>query len=113
LSPLLAMKKSAYPDRADELIHRFGLEGRAGHLPRELSTGEKQRTALARALLNKPELVLADEPTGNLDAENAATTYSYLQQYVSEGGSVLLVSHDSKACDYATRILNMSDGRII
>lgn len=112
LSPLLAIKEPAYPDRADELISKFGLENRAGHLPRELSTGEKQRTALARAFLNKPELILADEPTGNLDEENAAIIYSYLKQYVSEGGSVLLVSHDSKACDYATRILNMRNGRI-
>jgi ABC-type lipoprotein export system ATPase subunit len=112
LSPSLASKDPVNPDRVDELIRHFGLQERASHLPFQLSTGEKQRTALARALFNKPEIILADEPTGNLDEENAAIIYSYLKQYTSEGGSTLLVSHDSMVCDYATRVLHMSNGRI-
>ena len=112
LLPILASKIQKVTDRVDELIHHFGLEERAGHLPYQLSTGEKQRTALARALFNKPQFILADEPTGNLDEENAAIIYSYLKQYVSEGGSTLLVSHDSMACDYGTKVLSMSNGKI-
>ena len=79
LTPVLASKDPFIPERVDELINQFGLEERAGHLPHQLSTGEKQRAALARALLNKPEIIMADEPTGNLDEENAAIIYSYLK----------------------------------
>ncbi len=112
LTPVLVSKNPETSDRVNELIHQFRLEERAHHLPYQLSTGEKQRTALARALFNKPEIILADEPTGNLDEENAEIIYSYLKQFVSEGGSTLLVSHDSKACDYGTRVINMHKGRI-
>jgi ABC-type lipoprotein export system ATPase subunit len=113
LSPVLASKDHINPQRVDELIHHFGLDERAGHLPHQLSTGEKQRTALARALLNKPEIILADEPTGNLDEENSTLIYTYLRQYVSEGGSILLVSHDSMAREYGTRVLEMRQGMIL
>ena len=112
LSPFLASRNPDKSNRVDELIRHFGLEDRAHHLPHQLSTGEKQRTALARALFNKPEIILADEPTGNLDDQNAEIIYSYLKQYVSEGSSTLLVSHDSKACDYGTRVIEMHQGRI-
>lgn len=112
LSPVLASKDQINPERVDELISHFGLAERAGHLPHQLSTGEKQRTALARALFNKPEIIMADEPTGNLDEENSAIIYSYLKQYVSEGGSILMVSHDSMAREYGTRVLKMSTGMI-
>ncbi len=112
LSPVLASNDVIDPERVDELIRHFGLEERAGHLPHQLSTGEKQRTALARAIYNKPEIIMADEPTGNLDEENAAIIYSYLKQYVSEGGSILLVSHDSMAREYGTRVLEMKEGMI-
>ena len=112
ISPVLASSQPVSPGRVDELIRHFGLEERSAHLPYQLSTGEKQRTALARALFNKPGIILADEPTGNLDEENAVIIYSYLKQYVSEGGSALLVSHDSMASDYGTKVLNMSNGRI-
>jgi ABC-type lipoprotein export system ATPase subunit len=110
LSPVLASKDQINPEQVDALIHHFGLEDRAGHLPHQLSTGEKQRTALARALLNKPEIIMADEPTGNLDEENSTIIYSYLRQYVAEGGSILLVSHDKMARDYGTRVLEMNNG---
>jgi putative ABC transport system ATP-binding protein len=99
------------PDaRARELIVKFGLEARADHVSSQLSTGEKQRTALARALFNRPKIIMADEPTGNLDDENADIVLNHLRGYVEDGGSVLLVTHGAKAVDYATRTLNMKDG---
>jgi len=111
-SPALASGNPVMPGRVDELIRHFGLEERAGHLPHQLSTGERQRTALARALYNDPGIILADEPTGNLDEENAEILYKYLRQFAADGGSVLLVSHDRRACDYGTRVIGMSQGRL-
>jgi ABC-type lipoprotein export system ATPase subunit len=99
--------------RAQELLSHFGLDDRADHVPGQLSTGEKQRTALARALLNRPKVILADEPTGNLDEDNARIVFGYLSQYVNDGGCVLLVTHDVRATEHATRTLNMSQGQII
>ena len=97
---------------AHELIRKFGLEKRTDHVPSQLSTGERQRTALARALFNNPKVIMADEPTGNLDDENADIVLNHLRSYVEEGGSVLLVTHSAKAADHATRTLNMKDGSI-
>lgn len=99
--------------RARELIGKFGLEARIDHVPGQLSTGEKQRTALARALFNRPKVIMADEPTGNLDDDNAYIVLNYLKGYVEEGGSVLLVTHSAMAAEYATRTLNMKDGCLI
>lgn len=99
--------------RARELIGKFGLEARIDHVPGQLSTGEKQRTALARALFNRPKVIMADEPTGNLDDDNAHIVLNHLKGYVEEGGSVLLVTHSAMAAEYATRILNMKDGFLI
>lgn len=99
--------------RTDYLIKHFGLEDRAEHVPAQLSTGEKQRTALARALLNEPKVILADEPTGNLDEDNAQTVFGYLSQYVRDGGCVLLVTHDARAAAHATRTLQMNQGRLV
>jgi putative ABC transport system ATP-binding protein len=97
---------------AHELIFKFGLEARTDHVPSQLSTGERQRTALARALFNNPKVIMADEPTGNLDDDNADIVLNHLKSYVEEGGSVLLVTHSARAADYATRTLNMKDGSI-
>jgi ABC-type lipoprotein export system ATPase subunit len=109
----LAMPQKQASQRAEQLISRFGLEDRADHVPARLSTGERQRTALARALLNEPKIILADEPTGNLDEDNAQTVFGYLSQYVSGGGCVLLVTHDSGAAAHATRSLKMSQGQLV
>ena len=97
---------------AHDLIRKFGLEARADHVPSQLSTGERQRTALARALFNNPKVIMADEPTGNLDDDNADIVLNHLKSYVDEGGSVLLVTHSARAADHATRTLNMKDGSI-
>ena len=80
-------------ERAIQLLEEFGLAARATHLPGELSAGERQRAALARALLLKPEVLLADEPTGNLDPENATAVLAHLRRFHEQGGTVLLVTH--------------------
>jgi putative ABC transport system ATP-binding protein len=113
LAPSLALPARQAAQRAQELVSSFGLDDRAGHIPAQLSTGQRQRTALARALLNEPKIILADEPTGNLDEGNADIVFDYLSQYVSDGGCVLLVTHDVRAAAHATKTLQMSRGRII
>ncbi|MHC4434606.1 MAG: ABC transporter ATP-binding protein [Planctomycetota bacterium] len=109
----LAVATDEAAERAQELISHFGLGDRAEHVPAQLSTGERQRTALARALLNRPKVILADEPTGNLDEDNARTVLGYLSQYVTDGGCVLLVTHDDRAASHATCTLKMSQGQLI
>lgn len=99
--------------RAEELLEQFGMGGRMDHLPEELSTGERQRCALARAAMNKPRLLLADEPTGNLDSENAAVVLEALRQYAAGGGGVLVVSHDSRVAVAGERVIEMAAGELI
>ncbi len=94
------------------LIARFGLEGRAQHYPSQLSTGERQRAALARALLNRPSLVLADEPTGNLDSENAQTVLNCLHEFAREGGAVLLVTHNPGLVQHGDRVIRLKAGQL-
>jgi ABC-type lipoprotein export system ATPase subunit len=98
------------PERAHELIAELGLEHVAGHLPHELSGGEQQRFALARALVNDPELVLADEPTGSLDSENGAAVLELLRGLRAR--AVVLVTHESDAAAVADRVLHLDDGRL-
>jgi ABC-type lipoprotein export system ATPase subunit len=98
---------------ANELLARFGLQERARHLPAELSTGERQRTALARALLNRPRLLLADEPTGNLDPENAEKVWDCLQSFANDGGAVLVVTHDPTPAQKCPHVLRLDEGRLI
>ena len=113
LVPSLAHPNTEAKERAKELMEQFNLAHRTHHVPAELSTGERQRTALARALLNKPSLIFADEPTGNLDHENARIVLGYLAGFADTGGAVLLVSHDDRAGSYAHRSLKLEDGKII
>ncbi|HUV65815.1 MAG TPA: ATP-binding cassette domain-containing protein [Sedimentisphaerales bacterium] len=113
LAASLALPGKKAPEKANSLIDRFGLADRADHVPAQLSTGERQRTALARALLNEPKIILADEPTGNLDEDNAQTVFGTLSQYVSDGGCVLLVTHDARAAAHATRTIQMSRGQVL
>ena len=113
LSAAMATKLPDARQRADELIVRFGLQHRAHHVPGELSTGERQRTALARSLLNRPKLILADEPTGNLDRENAEKVLKHLTEFAEQGGAVLLVTHDADALKFAQRVERMHDGRLV
>jgi putative ABC transport system ATP-binding protein len=112
-APSLASLGNDPESRARDLIQQFGLQERADHIPAQLSTGEKQRTALARAFFNQPKIIFADEPTGNLDDDNAEIVLQHLSRYVSTGGSVLLVTHNAKAADYATRTVKMKAGQLI
>jgi len=98
--------------RALALVERFGLADRLDHRPAELSIGERQRVAMARALLNRPKIVLADEPTGNLDPDNATEIMNYLSEFQREGGTVLVVTHEELAARYAHRTLHLREGRI-
>ncbi len=113
IAPSLSLSNDDSERRAQELMKRFGLQEREDHLPFQLSTGERQRTALARALFNRPKIIFADEPTGNLDDENAENVLHHLRNYVSAGGSVLLVTHNAKAADYAMRTLKMKNGCLV
>ncbi len=115
LAPALAVSSSGagLEGRARELIERFGLSRRINHVSAELSSGERQRAALARALLNQPKLLLADEPTGNLDPGNADAVLGYLAEFAATGsGAVLLVTHDDRAITAARRVVQMRDGQI-
>ncbi len=98
--------------KALELIEQFGLSGRNYHKPAELSAGEKQRTAIARALLNNPRIILADEPTGNLDTDNATSVLGYLSEFHKAGGTVILATHGVEAERFADRIINLHDGKV-
>lgn len=95
------------PARARELLDRFNLSHRIHHVPAELSTGERQRVALVRAILNRPQVLLADEPTGNLDEANAETVLEHLAAFADNGGAVLLVTHDAAAAARAHRIVEL------
>jgi ABC-type lipoprotein export system ATPase subunit len=96
--------------RAKELLQQLGLGHRLRHRPAELSAGEKQRAAIARALLNRPKLVLADEPTGNLDPENAAGVLGHLHDFQQAGGTVIVATHGPAAQEFATRTIYLRDG---
>ena len=98
--------------RARELVSHFGLDHRLHHVPGRLSTGERQRAAMARALLNRPRLLLADEPTGNLDRENAEAMLSYLKEFTREG-AVLLVTHDDRAVQFADSVVHIREGKLL
>ena len=97
-----------------ELLGRVGLGGRLDHRPSQLSGGEQQRVAIARALLKRPKLVLADEPTGELDSESGAEIYRHLRQLRDEYGStVVVVTHDRSHIQPADRVLALRDGRLV
>ena len=99
-------------DRGRQLVAQLGLGDAAERLPTVLSGGEQQRLAIARALVNDPELVLADEPTGNLDAESGEVVLDLLRTIADEGRAVLLVTHERKATRRADRVLRLDGGRL-
>ena len=110
----LELNKFKNPERnAKELLDRFGLKHRLNNLPSQLSGGEQQRVAIARAIAMKPELILADEPTGNLDTENSIMISKILFNYVKEeGSSLIIVTHDSKLANKTDRKIKIKDGKI-
>ncbi|MFI1379233.1 ABC transporter ATP-binding protein [Embleya sp. NPDC020886] len=100
--------------RLDRIVAATGLAGRLAHRPAELSGGQQQRVAVARALVSRPEIVFADEPTGNLDSRAGTEVLELLRRGVHEWGqSVLMVTHDPNAAAYADRVLFLADGRIV
>ena len=114
LPALIAGRRDAATrSRAAELLERVGLAARRGHLPAELSGGEQQRVSIARALLLEPELVLADEPTGNLDSRSSAEILRLLAELNHrEGHTIVMVTHDPAAAATASRVVFLRDGRI-
>ncbi len=105
-------KKSANK-RALELLKKVELENRSNHFPKELSGGEKQRVAIARALANDPNIIIADEPTGNLDEENESKIFSVLKRLSQEGKCVIVVSHSNEILKYADVFYELKEGSLI
>ncbi|NBY25587.1 MAG: ABC transporter ATP-binding protein [Chitinophagaceae bacterium] len=107
-------KKSEVKEAATELLKKMGLENRLTHKPSELSGGEQQRVAVARALINKPSIVLADEPTGNLDSAHARELHQLFISLKNElGQSFLIVTHNEELAAQSDRVWTMRDGRIV
>lgn len=100
-------------ERAERLLDRLGILERSSHRPSELSGGEAQRAALARALVTEPELLLADEPTGNLDSRTGEEVLELLEELVSEGRTLVLVTHDLNLAKRAHRVIELSDGKLV
>jgi putative ABC transport system ATP-binding protein len=100
-------------DRAIELLERVGLGDRLDHKPTELSVGQQQRVALARMLANDPTVILADEPTGNLDPETSEQIIGFFEDFHQEGRTIVMVTHDPKAAARAKRVLKLSAGKVV
>lgn len=105
--------KEEYLNKAKSLFEKFGLIERMDHYPSELSGGEQQRVSIIRALINDPEYILADEPTGNLDHKNEGEILKYLKEISKEGKCVIVVSHNPNIKKYAGKIINIDKGVII
>lgn len=109
----LPMRSSERRARARKLLTRLGLEGRMQHHPGQLSGGQQQRVAIARALVNQPQLILADEPTGNLDSRSAEDIMALFQELNREGITIVMVTHEPDIAQFAKRVIQMRDGEII
>lgn len=110
---LAGMKPKERKQRLDPIIQRLGLEERAGHLPNQLSGGQRQRVAIGRAIIMRPKLLLADEPTGNLDSHSGAEVVALLEELNRDGITLIVVTHDQELGDRARRKIRMVDGEIV
>lgn len=110
--PLLYTAKKTDFSIVDQVIKSVGLEHRKDYLSNQLSGGERQRVAIARALVNAPDIIFADEPTGNLDSKSGLQVMSILQKLNNDGKTIILVTHETSTAEHAKRIIKMKDGKI-
>ncbi len=112
--PLLLDGRKANPEIVNSLVSQLGLEQRLNHLPNQLSGGQQQRVSIGRALINNPALLLADEPTGNLDSENSREIISLLRRFNKEyNQTVIIITHDERIALAADRVIAIEDGKIV
>ena len=113
--PLLYRKVSSKERRrlAEEVLQKVGLSHRMRHMPTQLSGGQCQRVAIARAIIGNPEIILADEPTGNLDSKNGKEVMGLLSELNKEGTTIVMVTHSQHDAGYADRIINLFDGQVV
>ena len=109
----LGVPKKERRQRVEEVLRRMAISHRAHHFPQQLSGGQQQRVAIARAVVMNPKLILADEPTGNLDSKNGLEVMQLLTQLNQEGTTVLMVTHSERDAGYAQRIVNLLDGQVV
>ena len=110
--PLLFSKKPASPEKITRLAEMVGLEHRLEHVPSQLSGGEMQRTAIARGLVNEPEILLADEPTGNLDSDNSEKIFEILRSLRHNGLTIVMITHNLELATRADRTVHIKDGLV-
>lgn len=111
--PLLLDDKKVDRAHFDSLVQVLGLQHRLGHLPSELSGGQQQRVSIGRALMNNPAILLADEPTGNLDSKNGQEVMNLLNELNKEGTTIVMVTHSQHDAGFASRIINLFDGQVV
>ncbi len=109
----LDLPKAEKNRRVDEAMRRMGIAHRSRHYPSQLSGGQQQRAAIARAIVSEPGLILADEPTGNLDSRNGAEVMELLSELHRAGATIVMVTHSQKDAALADRIINLFDGQIV
>ena len=109
----MGVKASERKKRVNEILERMNISHRAGHFPQQLSGGQQQRVAIARAVVSNPKLVLADEPTGNLDSKNGQEVMLLLQELNREGTTIIMVTHSQHDAQYASRTICLFDGQIV
>jgi len=109
----LGVPRRERQQRVKEMLQRMGISHRAGHFPQQLSGGQQQRVAIARAVVSNPKLILADEPTGNLDSKNGKEVMELLRQLNVDGTTVVMVTHSQRDAGYASRIISLLDGQVV